>query len=115
MPLLKLDVSTPVSPAQKEMILKAASRLVAEKTGKPESYVMVTLSECAGLFAGQPGAVAFADVRGIGGLDRKTNAALTRAIGDLLQKELGMARERIYVTVTDVPATNWGWKDSTFG
>ena len=115
MPLLRLEVGTPVPAAKKEALIKAASKVVADCTGKPESYVMVTLTECAGSLAGQVGPMAFADVRGIGGLDKKTNGNLAKALGDLLKKELNIAPDRIYLNFTDVAASNWGFKGSTFG
>ena len=115
MPLLRLEVATPVPAQKKEALIKAASKIVADTTGKPEGYVMVTLAECAGSLAGQVGPVAFADVRGIGGLDKKTNGALSKALCDLLKKDLNIAPDKVYLTFTDVPATNWGWKGNTFG
>lgn len=115
MPLLRLEVGTPVPAAKKEALLKGASKILANVIGKPEAYVMVTLAECAGTFAGQAGPMVFADVRSIGGLDRKTNGALAQALCDLLERELSVAPDRIYLNFTDVAASSWGWNGHTFG
>ena len=115
MPLLRLEVSAQVPQGRKENLLKAASKIMADSTGKPEAYVMVTLTVCASTMGGQVTPVAFADVRGIGGLDKKTNVTLSKALCDLLQKELGIPPDKVYLNFTEVPATNWGWKGNTFG
>ena len=115
MPLLRLEIAAPVEPARKEPLIKACSRVLAETTGKPESYVMVTLTECAGSLGSASTPLVFADVRGIGGLDKKTNVRVSKALCDLIEKELGVPPSRVYLNFTDVPASNWGWKGTTFG
>ena len=52
MPLLKLQTSMPVGEGERDTLLKAASRVVAEATGKPENYIMVSLDEGAFLMGG---------------------------------------------------------------
>jgi phenylpyruvate tautomerase PptA (4-oxalocrotonate tautomerase family) len=59
--------------------------------------------------------VAYADVRGIGGLTPKVNATVSKEIAAFLKKELNLDSENIYITFTEVAATNWGWKGGTFG
>jgi hypothetical protein len=43
------------------------SRAVGSATGKPEQYVMVSLSQSAMLMSGKGGEAAFVDIRSIGG------------------------------------------------
>ena len=113
--MLMLKTDVPVSPEKRERILKAVSSLLAETTGKPEAYVMVTFEAIAGLMAGKPGPVAFADVRGIGGLTKAVNGKICAKLSDLLESELSVPAARLYVTFTDVPASSWGWNRGTFG
>jgi phenylpyruvate tautomerase len=115
MPLLRLEVSAQVPQGRRETLLRAASKIMADVTGKPEAYVMVTLSVCSSTMGGQVTPVAFADVRGIGGMSKSTNVTLSKSLCDLLQKELGIPPDKVYLNFTDVPATNWGWKGNTFG
>jgi len=115
MPLLKIQTSPPVPEAKRADLLSAASRLLAETTGKPEKYVMVTLAPAEILMAGQAGPAAFLDVRGIGGLTPDVNRRVSDAFCRLLKDQLGIPAGRVYVTFTDVPATNWGWNGATFG
>lgn len=115
MPLLKLETTVTLSDEQRKALLPALSKIVAETIGKPESYVMVTISPCAILMSGKSGDAAFADVRSIGGLSDDVNRQLSRKICTLLNDSLGVAQERVFLNFTDVPAGNWGWKGGTIG
>lgn len=115
MPLLKIQTAVNVPEARKSQLLADASRLVAEITGKPEKYVMVVLEAGDILMGGAAGAAAFLDVRGIGGLNKTVNGKLTKALCDLLKKELAIDPTRVYANFTDVAAQNWGCNGSTFG
>ena len=115
MPLLKLETTVPLPHDKATPLLAELSRAVAGATGKPEQYVMVTLSHSAILMSGKAGDAAFVDVRGIGGLNGETNRNLSQRICKLLKESLGIAPDRIYVNFTEVEAGNWGWNSSTFG
>lgn len=91
------------------------SLLVAEILGKPEEYVMVTISPAAILMSGRPGDAAFVDVRSIGGLSVDKNRQLSQKICGLLNRSLSVPPKRIYLNFTDVEAANWGWDGNTFG
>ena len=115
MPLLRLEIGMPVAGQKKEALLRTASKIIADNTGQPESYVMVVLTEGSGVLGGQTGPVAFADVRSIGSLDKKTNGALAQALCDLLKRELDIAPDRVFLNFAEVAATKWAWKGSTVG
>jgi len=115
MPLLKIQTSVIVPEGKKAQLLADASRIMAEITGKPEKYVMVVLQSGEILMGGAAGAAAFMDVRGIGGLNKAVNAKLTKALCDLLKRELAIDPARVYATFTDVSAQNWGCNGATFG
>jgi len=104
-----------IEDARKEEILAGASKAVAEATGKPESYVMVTLQEADIAMGGEKCAAAFADVRGIGGISRETNGQISERLCKLLSDTLAIDGSKVYLTFTDVPASNWGWDGGTFG
>lgn len=115
MPLLILTTTVPVPAEKKTAILTDASRLLAEVTGKPEAYVMVTLEQVSGCFDGKECPLAFADVRGIGGFSKAVNTKFSKGICDLLESKLGVPPDRVYSNFTDVPASAWGWNRSVFG
>ncbi len=115
MPLIKLQTSAVVPENRRMPLLAACSKALADNTGKPEKYCMAILESGAILMAGKPAQAAFLDVRGIGGFTPPVNKALSKALCDLLKKELLIDPGNVYITFTDVPAVNWGCNGSTFG
>ena len=115
MPLLKLEITASLSDDKRKALLVALSRIVAEAIGKPEDYVMVTVSQAAMLMSGKPGDRAFVDLRSIGGLSDEVNRKLSQQVCKLLKGSLGISPDRVYLSFTDVEAGNWGWNGSTFG
>ncbi len=115
MPYIGVTTSQEIPPNKQEVVLKALSSTVATSTGKPEQYVMVSMTHAAMMFGDDTEVAAFVDVRGIGGLTRSVNEDITKRVCSLLEAVLGIPTERIYLTFTDVEATNWGWNNTTFG
>jgi phenylpyruvate tautomerase len=115
MPLIKVQTSAAVPENRRVPVLAACSKALADTTGKPEKYCMAVLEPGTILMAGKPAQAAFVDIRGIGGLTPPVNRALSKALCHLLNKELGIEPGNVYITFTDVPASNWGCDGSTFG
>jgi phenylpyruvate tautomerase PptA (4-oxalocrotonate tautomerase family) len=115
MPLLKLETTAGLSDDKRKALLASLSKIVAETIGKPEDYVMVTVSQAAILMSGKPGEAAFVDLRSIGGLSSEVNRQLSQKLCRLLHESLGVPESRIYLNFTEVAASNWGWKGATFG
>ena len=115
MPLMQIKTNVILPEKQREALLAPLSKLLAEHTRKPENYCMVACEHAAMLFGGKPGPAAFVDIRGIGGLSRGVNAQLSAALAEQLKKMLGVSPERLYITFTEVAATNWGWNGELFG
>jgi phenylpyruvate tautomerase len=115
MPSLKLETTVDISEEKQKALLMSLSRIMAETIGKPEQYVMVTVSQVAGMMSGKAGATAFVDIRSIGALSPMVNRKLSQKICDLLEHSLKISPERVYLNFTEVTASNWGWNGNTFG
>ena len=115
MPLLKLETTVALTDEMRQALLASLSKALAEATGKPEQYVMVTASQVAMQMAGKPGDAAFVDIRGIGGLSGDVNGRLSQKLCRLLNESLGVPQNRIYLNFTEIEAGNWGWQGNTFG
>jgi len=115
MPLLKLETAVALADEKRKTLLASLSQAVAETTGKPEGYVMVTAAHADMLMSGKAGPAAFVDIRGIGGLRGEVNRQLSQKICGLLNESLGVPPDRIYLNFTELDAGNWGWKGNTFG
>jgi len=117
MPLIELDTSCELADAgKKQQLVGALSRTVAEGTGKPEQYVMACVRDgVAMVMSGQGGPCALVSVKAIGGLGKAVNQGLAGKLTQLLQKELAISADRIYITFQELPATHWAWNGKTFG
>lgn len=115
MPLLALQTSVRLSSQQRYDLLAPLSQIVAECIGKPERYVMITVSEATMSMASAEGPAAFADIRSVGGLNNDVNCKLSERLCALLQSQLGIPPNRVYLNFTNVSGANWGWNSSTFG
>ena len=115
MPLLKLETTVAISDDKRKALLASLSKTVAATIGKPEQYVMVTISQVAIVISAKPGDAAFVDVRSIGGLSGDVNQKLSQQVCKLLNESLGILPDRVYLNFADVDASNWGWNGSTFG
>ncbi len=115
MPLLALQTSVSLSNQQRHDLLAPLSQIVAECIGKPERYVMITVTDAAMLMGGSEGPTAYADIRSIGGLSSAVNRKLSERVCALLKERLSIPPDRVYLGFTSVNAENWGWNNRTFG
>ncbi len=112
MPFIKIQTNQTV--ATEENFLKKLSAAMAEKLGKPESYIMTALQPDIQMsFAGNSAKTAFVEVKSIG-LDRAATAELSDFICDFIENELAIEKSRVYIEFTDSPGAMWGWNGGTF-
>src|SRR6266404_476898 len=104
MQLLKLETTVVLSEDKRKTLLASLSKTVAETIGKPEQYVMVSVSQAAILMSGNADNAAFVDVRSIGGLSDDVNRKLSKKICKLLRDSLGIPENRVYLNFSDVAA-----------
>ena len=115
MPFIRLETSALVTSGDQEDLIRQLSKITADVIGKPENYVMASLSEAKMTMGGEPGPAAFLEIRSIGGLDKKVNREITKQVSELLKEKLRIPSDRIYVCFSSIEAQNWGWNKSTFG
>ena len=114
MPYLRIQTNQSVDDSTKSAVLSKASELVANKLGKPESYVMTSYAPTQPMtFAGNSDACAYLELKSIGLPENKTTA-LSAALCKLINEELDIPGKRIYIEFTDAPKTMWGWNNATF-
>jgi phenylpyruvate tautomerase len=114
MPYLKIITSQSANAQKQHHLLAAASRLVAHELQKPEQYMMVSIDTAAPMmFAGSAEPCAFLDLRSIG-LPQAKTAKLSQLLCQLVETELGVNKNRVYINFTDIPRTHWGWNGETF-
>jgi phenylpyruvate tautomerase PptA (4-oxalocrotonate tautomerase family) len=115
MPLLKITTSTDPAP-ENDKLLANLSRLVAERLGKPESYVMTAIEHPARMtFAGSTEPTCYVELKNIGRFTSDQTQRLSAELCERLSAGLGVPKERIYIEFADVEAYLWGHDGDTFG
>ena len=117
MPFIQVLTSAARPPAAAEQaVLGELSKLLAEKFGKPERWVMTCLVPgLAMTFAGTPEPAAFVAVKNIGKMTPDDTAQLSREICARLARALALPADRIYIEFSDAVDYLWGWNGETFG
>jgi phenylpyruvate tautomerase len=111
MPFLTITTNQTID--DKDSLLKAVSETVSQATGKPESYVMIVINtEAAMSMGGSTAPTAFLDYRALGLPNDRT--AFSDALCSLVNEQLNIEGDRIYISMTDSERSNWGWNYSTF-
>tara|TARA_Y100001968_G_C18808548_1_gene459024 strand:- start:14 stop:355 length:342 start_codon:yes stop_codon:yes gene_type:complete len=113
MPFIQINTSTKSIVKNGDLLQKDISKLVADLTNKPESYVMTMIQRDSQMtFGGSDEACCFIKVKSIGSLNP---SLMSKSICELIASNTNIKTNRIYIEFTDVKAPNWGFNSSTFG
>jgi phenylpyruvate tautomerase len=113
MPLLQIQTSSAAAPPPGW--LSGLSAEVARALGKPEAYVMVTLTRTPDmLFAGSAEASCFAALKSIGTLSPEATEKLSALLCARFTEGLDVPRARIYIEFVDAKPHLWGYDGGTF-
>jgi len=108
-----LNIVTNKAVDDESSLLKAASRVVSQATGKQETYVMVSADHNPHMIMGGSDApLALLDYRALGLPAERS--AFSDALCQLITDQLSIPGERIYISMTDSERQNWGWNHQTF-
>ena len=114
MPYLKIQTNRPLAADAATALIADASRTVAEALGKPERYVMVALEpDRTMLFAGDDAPLAFLELKSIG-LTEDQAPVLSDALCAVVDRALGVPKDRVFIEFAAVPRRLWGWNGGTF-
>ena len=114
MPYLRIQTNQPLSPEQCATLAKTSSATVAEALGKPEQYMMVSVTPNSPMtFAGTSDPAALVELNAIG-LPATRTAELSGMLCQLLESGGGVPSDRVYINFNDVPRHLWGWNGQTF-
>lgn len=114
MPYLSIQTNQTVEADRKPELLKKTSHTVAEILGKPESYVMIALQDSIPMsFAGNTDPAAYLELKSLG-LPESSTASFSQALCNLLQSELAVPPERVYIEFAGPDRHMWGWDSRTF-
>jgi len=104
-----LELSTNVRIPDKSRLMHALSDCVCKGLGKAETYMMVMLKdELPMLFGGNDEPVAGLALRAAG-LRDDSISALAWELTTIVQDELGIESQRVYISFTDADLGTWAW------
>ncbi len=114
MPLLTLTTNLVIEPASRQLLARKASAETAALLGKSENYVMVKIDTGVTLlFAGDDRPAALLELKSLG-LPEQRCAEFSATLCQLVEAELGIPPERIYIEFGNPPRHLWGWNGKTF-
>lgn len=113
MPCIQITTNKTIT-KEKECILKARlGEAIAILPRKSEQWLMcVFRSDCDMWFQGSQGDMALVEVDVFGKLDHEPCSALTAALTEILEQELGIAGDKSYIKYSATP--EWGWNGKNF-
>ncbi len=109
-----LNIQTNVIMDEKQHFLKAASVRIATALGKPESYVMVIISDNREMFfAGNHEPLAYLELKSLG-LTTAQTASLSENLCEFISTALEINPSRIYIEFAAPEREMFGWNGGTF-
>lgn len=112
MPLITAKVSTEIS-KEKEISLKSQFGKAIELINKSESWLMVEFKDnCRLYFKGDEAPCAMVEVDLLGKATQSGYDALTEKLTGIVEAELGIPRDRIYVKYNEFE--HWGYSGFNF-
>ncbi|MBD2395613.1 hypothetical protein H6G11_15305 [Cyanobacterium aponinum FACHB-4101] len=116
MPLIKVQTSI-ANPDQEKVkdLLKNLSNKLAKHLGKPESYVMTIFeSDLPMSFAGTFDPVCYLEIKSVGTMSSSQTKTMSEDFCNIINDNLGVSKNRIYIEFADAKGYLWGWNGSTF-
>lgn len=112
MPYFEIKTNKKLAETKQSVLLAKMSDLVKEELGKPEKFIMTSITgDVPMLMDRSKESIAFVQFKSIGLPDTKK---LSSAICKLINQEMDISVDRIYIEFTDEPRSMFGWNGSTF-
>ena len=133
MPVFELNTNVPTSKVSANLVADLTN-VVASALGKPASYVAVQINAGANLafgkfelsskdksimatifcVGGSGNPAGISRLSSIGQIDRQKNKETSKKISAVLEKELGIASDRLYIEFVNLNKENVGYSGTTF-
>jgi phenylpyruvate tautomerase len=114
MPCVNMKVNLSLKAAEIKSLQNKISAILVKTLGKPERTIMVIVEgDCNIQFAGSDDPAVFMELKSIG-LSENHASALSGELCSLINNELSLDMERIYIEFVNAPGAFWGWNSQTF-
>ena len=114
MPYFSIVTNQSIDRTANQQLLKKTSAFIAELLGKPESYVMISIQpETPLIFGGSDEPAALVRLKSIN-LPVDRCPELSEKICNLIEQELGVPQDRVFIDFKDLERNMFGWNGKTF-
>ncbi|CAG9559262.1 unnamed protein product [Danaus chrysippus] len=114
MPHLRIETNVSKSKIPEDFVTKAIP-ILANSLGKPAQFCVVSIiPDVQMCFGGSNAPCATASLMSIGALGLNENKKHSKVLFELIEKELGVPKDRMYITYQNEPSSNVGFKGTTF-
>ena len=114
MPLMTTLINTKQANEAKIAFIKQASKMTSQALGKSEDYVMCLIDDGQTLlFGGSESPAAYVEFKSIG-LPEEDTGALAQSICALIEEQLNISADRVYIEFSNAQRHLWGWNNRTF-
>ena len=115
MPCINVKLNFKVNDDQKKNLLSKLADAVSEVTGKPKQYIMVIVEDDVTMtLGGGDEHCAFLDYRQVGAVNGNTNKKASKAFTRVLENELMLNPQKVYINFTGFAGDCWGFNGDTF-
>lgn len=109
-----LELTTNVRVLDKSKLMRTLSDCVCTELCKAETYMMVMIRDEAHMFfGGNDEPVAHVELRALGLKDDLVRK-LAEELTEMMQAELGIESQRVYIVFMDADLGKWAWDGRTF-
>jgi phenylpyruvate tautomerase len=114
MPYFKIETNVALDASEAKDFAKEASSFACRLLGKPEKYMMVSIS-CgnAMMFGGTTEPAAYVALKSIG-LQEINCKGYAKAVCEFLESNLKIPPDRIYIDFKNIEGGMFGWNKTTF-
>ncbi len=117
MPYLDFALAKTIGSEQEELLKAEAARIMQRYAGKSENWLYVRIAGGQSLFfqgkrVEQGGVVQIQLVGSLAGSQKKE---IITEIGRVLESQLGIPKDQVYIVFTEAKGENWGWNGQAFG
>lgn len=114
MPYINSKVTVKLSEENKENLKAKMGQIISELPGKSEEWLMVSFNDGETIYfrGNKMDKAAFVDVRMFGKADRQHKNKVTQMLCSLLESEVDIPKENIYITFSEIE--DWGWNGELF-
>ena len=116
MPFLKIQVSSAtISETCSSALQSEGALIISQETEKSLDFVMVLVESGAKVsFGGKADPAAYIEVKSVGGFSSDVTSKLSERLSVLVESELSIPKDRVYIEFQASERHLWGWNGKTF-